>query len=154
MAMSGREQARLLGLFFWLLTGLQVVVIGLIGLFYVFIFGAVIASAPRKADGPPPEMFFGIIVVVMVVLAVMTALFSIPKVVAGYGLRKEKSWAKIWAIIACIMACMSFPLGTAVGVYGLVFIFGDAGKAYFEGPEFGRFPSSNVPPPPPNSWQS
>jgi hypothetical protein len=153
MAMSGREQARLLGLFFWLLTGLQVVIIGLIGLFYVVIFGAVIASAPHKADGPPPEMFFGFIVFFMVVIAIMTALFSIPKVVAGYGLRKEKSWAKIWAIIACIMACMSFPLGTAVGVYGLVFIFGDAGKAYFDGPEFGRFPSSNVPPPPPNSWQ-
>ena len=155
MSMSGREQARLLGLFFWLLTGLQVVIIGLIGLFYVVIFGAVIAGAPRQADGPPPEMFFGIIVAVMVVLAVMTALFSIPKVVAGYGLRKEKSWAKIWAIIACIMACMSFPLGTAVGVYGLVFIFGDAGKAYFDGQNYGRFPGeSAAPPPPPNSRQS
>jgi hypothetical protein len=51
------------------------------------------------------------------------------------------------------MACMSFPLGTAVGVYGLVFIFGDNGKAYFDSPEYGRFPNVNVPPPP-NSWQS
>lgn len=154
MAMTGKEQARLLGLFFWLLTAFQVLTIGLLGLFYVFIFGAVIASAPRQHDGPPPEMFFGIIIFVMVILAVMTALFSIPKVVAGYGLRKEKSWAKIWAIIASIMACMAFPLGTAVGVYGLVFIFGDAGKAYFDGPSYGRDPgTSGAPPPPPNSWK-
>jgi hypothetical protein len=83
----------------------------------------------------------------------LTVLYSIPKAVAGYGLRKGKSWARIWAIVACIMACMSFPLGTAVGVYGLVFIFGDAGKAYFNSPQFGRFPNANVPPPPPNSWQ-
>jgi len=154
--MTGKEQARLLGLFLWLLTGFQILVIGFIGIIYFFIFGVAFASASsqHRGDGPPPEVFFGIIVVVMVVLLVMTALFSVPKIVAGYGLRKGKSWAKIWAIIACIMACMSFPLGTAVGVYGLVFIFGDAGKAYFDGPEFARFPSANVPPPPPNSWAS
>lgn len=153
--MTGKEHAKLLGLLLWLLTGFQVLIIGFIAFIYFFIFGVILASAPHRPNDPPPELFFGILVVVMVVLAVMTALFSIPKVVAGYGLRKGKSWARVWAIIACAMACMSFPLGTAVGVYGLVFIFGDNGKAYFNGPEFGgRFPNANVPPPPPNSWQS
>jgi hypothetical protein len=152
--MIGKDQARLLGLLLWLLTGFQVFLIGLIALFYVFIFGTVFATAPHKANDPPPELIFGIIVGVMVFLVIITVLFSIPKIVAGYGLRKEKSWAKIWAIIACIMACMSFPLGTAVGVYGLVFLFGDAGKAYFDNPNYGRFQAgASVPPPPPNSWQ-
>lgn len=152
--MTGKEQARLLGLFLWLLTGLQVLIIGLLAIFYVFIFGFVFVNAPHKSSDPPPEVMFGIIVGVMVFLVVITTLFSIPKVVAGYGLRKEKSWAKIWAIIACIMACMSFPLGTAVGVYGLVFLFGDGGKAYFDNPNYGRFPTGGqVAAPPPNSWQ-
>jgi hypothetical protein len=37
--------------------------------------------------------------------------------------------------------------GTAVGVYGLWFVFGDQGKAFFDGPDF-------IPPPapPPNNW--
>lgn len=156
--MTGKEHAKLLGLLLWLLTGLQVLIIGFLGLIYFFVFGVAFASAsaadPHRADGPPPELIFGIIVVVMIVLGVMTALFSIPKVVAGYGLRKGKSWAKTWAIIACVMACMTGVLGIAVGVYGLVFIFGEQGKAYFSGPEFARFPSANMPPPPPNSWQS
>ena len=153
--MTGKEHAKLLGLLLWLLTGFQVLIIGFIAFIYFFIFGAIIATAEHKPNDPPPELFFGVLVIVMVVLGIMTALFSIPKVVAGYGLRKGKSWAKVWAIIACIMACMSFPLGTAVGVYGLVFIFGENGKAYFDGPEFGgRFPNANVPPPPPNSWQT
>src|SRR5262252_3142680 len=126
--MPGRDQARLLGLLLWLLTGFQVLLIAVLGLFYVFIFGAVLAAQPRGADGPPPELFAGVLIFVVIILLVTTTLFSIPKIVAGYGLRKEKSWAKIWALIACIMACMNFPFGTAVGVYGLVFIFGDAGK--------------------------
>ena len=152
--MNGKEQARLLGLFFWLLTGFQLLIVGLICLLYVGIFGAVIASAPHKENDPPPELFAGVLIVVMAFVFITTLLFSIPKIVAGYGLRKEKSWAKIWAIIACVMACMSFPLGTAVGVYGLIFIFGEQGKAYFDNMQYGRVPAGgNIPPPPPNSWQ-
>ena len=152
--MTGREQARLLGLLLWLLTGFQVFIILFIGLIYVVMFGAMFASAPRHANDPPPELIGGILIAIMGFLLIITALFSIPKVVAGFGLRKERSWAKIWAIIACIMACMSFPLGTAVGVYGLVFIFGDAGKAYFDNPNYGRIPTAaGAQPPPPNSWQ-
>jgi len=151
--MTGREHAKLLGLFLWLLTAFQVFIIGLVGILYLFIFGAVFATAEHKPNEPSPELIFGFVVVIVSILAVMTALFSVPKVVAGYGLRKQKSWAKAWAIVACIMACMSFPFGTAVGVYGLVFLFGEQGKAYFDGPQFGRFPNANVPPPPPNSWR-
>ena len=151
--MTGKEQARLLGLFFWLLTGVQLLLVALFGLLYAGIFGVVLVSAPHKADEPPPELFAGIIVIVMIFVFATTLLFSIPKLVAGYGLRKEKSWAKIWAVIASIMACMAGPLGIAVGVYGLVFIFGDAGKAYFDNPSFGQVPNNNFTPPPPNSWQ-
>lgn len=153
--MTGKEQARLLGLLLWILTGLHLLIIGFIAIVYFFVFGALIASAPHGANDPPPALFAGVLVVVMIVLGVMTALFAVPKFIAGYGLRKEKSWAKIWAIIACIMACMTGLLGIAVGVYGLVFIFGDAGRAYFDGPNYGRFPgAAGVTPPPPNSWQS
>jgi len=152
--MTGKEQARLLGLFFWLLTGFQLFIVLLIGGLYAGIFGVVIASAPRKANDPPPEVFAGILIVIMGIILISTLLFSIPKLVAGDGLRNEKSWAKVWAIIASVMACLSGPLGIAVGVFGLVFIFGDAGKAYFDGPRFGQVPAGAYPPqPPPNSWQ-
>ena len=151
--MTGKEHARLLGLLLWLLTGFHLLILGFVAIIYFFVFGAILASAPHRPNDPPPELFFGVLVVVMIVLGVMTTAFAIPKIVAGYGLRKGKSWAKVWAIIACVMACMTGIFGIAVGVYGLVFIFGENGKAYFEGPEFGKFPNANVPPPP-NSWQS
>src|SRR5580765_5492854 len=154
--MTGREQAKLLGLFFWLFTGLQVLVLLLIGIIYFVVIGILVASVPHKPGEPGPEIMLPILFVVMVIIGVFVAIFSIPKVVAGYGLRREKSWARIWATIACCMALLSFPLGTALGVWGLIFLFGDEGKRYFEGPEYGRldsYSSQGVNPPLPNSWQ-
>jgi len=151
--MTGRDHARLLGLLFWLLTGFQLLIVGLIGLLYIFIFGAVFATAPRNANDPPPELIFIIFVAVVVILLATTFLFAIPKIVAGYGLRKEKSWARVWAIIGCCLGLMSVPLGTAVGIYGLVFLLGENGRAYFEDPNYGRLTGNAVMPPPPNSWQ-
>lgn len=151
--MTPREHARLLGLFFWIYAGFQLLVTGLVGLFYVGIFGAVmseVSRAPRRANEPNPEAVFGVVIAIMAVIFVVVLLMLIPKVVAGFGLRNGKSWAKIWAIIACCLAVLSFPFGTALGVYGFWFIFGDLGKAYFDNPH-GNF--SNVTPPPPNNWQ-
>ena len=138
----------------WLFAGLQIGVIALIAIFYVAIFGFIAASMgnmPHRADDPPPEAILGIVVVIMIFALVVTLAFMIPKIVAGYGLRKGKSWAKVWTIVACVLAVMSVPLGTAVGVYGLWFVFGDAGKAFFDGPDFTATPTTA--PPPPNSWQ-
>src|SRR5687767_4810247 len=151
--MTGRDHARLLGLLFWLLTGFQLLIVGLIGLLYVVIFGAVFVTAPRNANDPPPELIFAIVVAVVAILLVTTFLFAIPKIVAGYGLRREKSWARVWAIVACCMGLMAFPLGTAVGVYGLVFLMGENGRAYFEDPNYGRLQASTVTARPQNNWQ-
>src|SRR5437899_5760834 len=136
--MTGKEQANLLGLFFWIFTGFQVFGIAVVTVIMIVYFGVIMAVVPHKADDPTP-VFLGIgFIVVLAVILVSFLLFSIPKVVAGYGLRKEKSWAHIWAIVACCMAVLSFPLGTALGVWGLIFLFGDEGKRYFDGPEYGR----------------
>jgi len=138
----------------WIFAGLQIGIVVLIGIFYAVIVGFVtsmIANAPHDARNPPPppEAIVGIFVVIMMFIIVVTLIFCIPKVVAAYGLRRGKSYAKLWTIIACVLAVMSFPLGTAVGVYGLWFVFGDAGKAFFDGPDFNPSPVSA---PPPNNW--
>ncbi|HEV7700458.1 MAG TPA: hypothetical protein VGO43_09555 [Pyrinomonadaceae bacterium] len=154
--MSPKDKARLLGIFLWAFTALNVVLIGLIAVIYLGIMGAVFSNIPHKAGDPPPETIMGILIVVFAFVFIFTLLFSIPKVIAGYGLRKEKPWARTWAIIASIMCCLSFPIGTAIGVFGLIFLFDDAGKRYFEDPSYGRAelaPSGGMNVPPPNSWQ-
>lgn len=142
----------------WIFSGLQLLitlVLGVIGVIYFVVLGAVMSNAPHKTNEPDPIVILPFIAIIFAIIGGVFILTSIPKVIAGYGLRKEKSWAKPWTIVACIMACMNFPLGTAVGVYGLVFLFSDAGKQYFGNPSYGQLSGVSNPmsSPPPNSWQ-
>lgn len=156
MAMTGQEHARLLGLLFLLYTAFQVVILIGFGIFFMIFFGAIFTQIPSRPGEPPPEIMLPFIFIVLAISIGFSLLLCIPEVVAGYGLRRGKPWARLWSIIACVLAVMSFPIGTALGVYGLVFLFGDQGKQYFESVEFASLSSKAqrvIPPPPPNSWQ-
>ena len=151
--MTAHDKAKLLGLFYWLFTALNVIIVAVIAVIYIAIFGIVFSNVPQKAGDPPPEFIISILVVVFAFVLAFTVLFSIPKMVAGYGLRKGKSWARVWAIVAAIICCLSFPIGTAIGVFGLVFIFSDEGKKYFEDIARAELTAGGRAAPAPNSWQ-
>jgi len=154
--MTAQEQARLLGMFFWVYTALQVFLTVAMGILFLVFFGAIFSQVPQRPGEPGPEVMFPIMIVVMVIVLGSTLLFAIPEVVAGYGLRNGKPWARVWSIIASCIALMSFPIGTALGVYGLVFLLSEDGRRYFESTEFTQFGTRGnkaFPPPPPNSWQ-
>ena len=65
-----------------------------------------------------------------------TVCFFLPGIIAyvlaGYGLLKYKSWARILAIILAILNLILFPIGTAIGIYTLWAMFNDETKALFE----------------------
>ena len=152
--MTSNDKARLLGLLFWIYTAFNILLVAVIAVIYISIFGVVFSQAPHKANEPPPELIMTIIIVAFVFVFIFTVLFSVPKIVAGYGLRNNRSWARTWAIVASIMACMSFPFGTAIGVFGLIFLFSDDGKLYFDQVTRGNLAAgSNMAAPQPNSWQ-
>jgi hypothetical protein len=44
---------------------------------------------------------------------------------------KEKPNARIWGIVGSIVACLNFPFGTAAGVYGMWFLFGEEGTQFY-----------------------
>lgn len=56
---------------------------------------------------------FGIVIVSVILI------FSIPKVVVGYGLIKGYSWSYMFGIIISIISLFDLPFGTAAGIYGL-----------------------------------
>ena len=153
--MTSEEKSKLLGLFFWLFTAFNVLILGVMAVFFSVFFGAILANAPRKANDPPPEFFMAFFGVIFVIVLIMTVLFSVPKVVAGYGLRNHKPWARTWAVVASVMCCLSFPIGTAIGVFGLVFLFSDEGKQYFDDMAYGRLSPAGRASigSPPNNWQ-
>ena len=50
-------------------------------------------------------------------LAIVTV--SVPSIVAGIGLLKFQSWARVLSIILSAIHLFNVPFGTALGIYGL-----------------------------------
>jgi len=65
-----------------------------------------------------PEAF-QILSIVGGVGAVFFTLLAIPGLIAGVGLLKRQSWARILALVLAILGLINFPIGTAVGIYAL-----------------------------------
>jgi hypothetical protein len=57
---------------------------------------------------------------------------SIPGIIAGIGLLSFQPWARILTIILSILDLISFPFGTALGIYGLWVLFTPDGVRLFE----------------------
>ena len=128
---------------------LQAVVMGIFGLIYGGL-GAAMFLTSRKDD----ERFAGMaIFAMMIFIGIIALAFILPQIIGGWKLLKERPNARTWGIVGSIISCLSFPLGTAAGVFGLVFLFGESGRQFYLGgnpAQTGYFPPQ---PPAPNSWQ-
>jgi hypothetical protein len=145
--MTAKEQNKLAGIFLMVHGALQAAFMLFICLIYGGVGAALLFGAQKQED----QFVGGIFVVVIVFLAIFSLLFVLPQLIGGWKMLKERPNARTWGIIGSIVSCLSFPLGTAAGVFGLVFLFGDAGRQfYLGGPVVNSF---NPPPPQPNSWQ-
>ena len=84
--------------------------------------------------GPPTGMFifmFGFISLIYIG-------FAVPSVIAAYGLRKKKRWARVASIVAGVVAAMNVPIGTAACVYAMWFFLGDNWKEVYPEVAFGK----------------
>lgn len=144
--MTTREHGRLLGIFFLIQAGLQI--FG--GLIAVVIYGGLgglmLANARRDDEQLMGGFFLGGALLVGALVLVFAAL----NLTAGLKLYKNKPGARVWGIVASCLVLLGFPLGTALGVYGLWFLFGEKGQNLES--ESGNM-MGNYPPPPPNNWQ-
>jgi hypothetical protein len=92
----------------------------------------------------------GIFVGVAVVVGLILFAFAFVEMMAGWKMFKEKSSGRAWGIVASIASLINIPLGTALGVYGLWFLFGDQGKQFYG---LGGQMYNQMPPPPPQNWK-
>ena len=146
--MTAKEQNKLAGTFLLIHAGIQTALMLFIGLIYGGVGAAMFLGARKQED-----QFVGLIVVgVMLFVALISLVFVVPQFVGGWKMLKERPNARTWGIIGSIVSCLSFPLGTAAGVFGLVFLFGEAGKQfYLGGADYQALHSPS--PPRPSSWQ-
>jgi len=144
--MTAKEHNKLVSIFMLAHGGLQIFGVIIMALIYGGIGTAIIANARRGEE----QMIGGVFIGVMLLVAFISLFFVIPQFVGGWKLLKEKTSARTWGIIASFLCLLSFPFGTAVGIYGLWFLFGEEGKRFYLS---GGNMANNYPQPPPNNWQ-
>ncbi len=146
--MTGKEHNKLLSIFFFVQGALQLLGGVIMGVLYAGIGGAMLANSRREDE----QVIGGIFMGVGILVAILMLAFAAFDLLIGFKMLKEKPIGRTLGIIGSILSLFSFPLGTALGVYGLWFLFGDVGKQFYAlaGHDGQRL---YAPPPPPNSWQ-
>src|SRR5215204_6393061 len=133
--MTARDHNRLLSIFYFIMAGLQLIGGIAMALIYTIMGGAVLSTSGRQDEQIMGGVFVGIGVVVggiMLALGGLTLLTAVK-------VMKEKPIGRTLGIIVSILVLLSFPIGTALGVYGLWFFFGEAGKNYYSGLSGGSY---------------
>jgi hypothetical protein len=146
--MTAKEHNKLVGTFLMAHGALQAIAMLLVCIIY-----GIIGSAMFVGGRQGEQKMVGVVLIgVIFFVAIFAVMFVVPQIVGGYKLWKERANARTWGIVGSIISCLSFPLGTAAGVYGLWFLFGDEGRRFYLGGN-PQYAFQNPPPPPPNSWQ-
>lgn len=94
------------------------------GLLVGFAMGGIgILTGDAQAAGILSLIGFGVGTFLLVV--------SLPALIAGYGLIKRLSWARILTIVLAVLSLPSVPIGTAYGIYALWVLFQPESEATF-----------------------
>ena len=69
-------------------------------------------------------------------------IIGLPQILAGWGLLNYKPWARILTIVVSVLHLFSFPLGTALGIYGLWVLLKPETEALFRQPPMAAIPGT------------
>jgi len=86
------------------------------------------------ASDPDAWMALPVLGITGAALGAFLLMLSLPGVIAGFGLLKYRPWARILTIVLSALNLMNFPIGTALGVYGLWVMLSDDGSRLFAQP--------------------
>lgn len=144
--MTARDHNNLLGIFFLIKGGLILLVGILMTLIYAGVGVAMFGTARREEEQIAGGIMFvaGVFIGLIIIAVAAFVLFT------GLKIRKQAPIGRTLGIIASVLTLFNFPIGTALGVYGLWFLLGDLGRGLYSGVSPGPGYSA---PPPPNSWQ-
>ena len=102
---------------------------GVLGVFIALIvFVAVVGGGVISGD---PEAM-SITAIVGTSIAAFLILNSVPDIIAGIGLLKRKSWARILALIIACLDLLFIPTGTIIGAYSIWVLVQDDTVKLFE----------------------
>jgi hypothetical protein len=107
--------------------------LGIIGAFaFLMLFGGLAGIVGLVAhEDPDAAVAVPILGIIGVVVSAFVALLSIPGLVIGIGLTKFRRWARVGGVVLSALNLLSFPLGTALGAYGLWVLLSNESEPLF-----------------------
>jgi hypothetical protein len=90
---------------------------------FVAVVGGGLLSGDRDA--------FAITSVVGTVIGGFFGLISLPNIIAGWGLIRFKSWARILTLVLAALDLVNVPIGTVLGIYTVWVILQDETEELF-----------------------
>ena len=106
---------------------------GLIGssiVLVIFIAGGVLANIEGGQ-----ENVMALVVIIGTIISGIIIITALPSIIAGFGLLKYKSWARILAVVVAALNLFNFPLGTGLSIYTFWVLFNDETIRLFEFPK-------------------
>ena len=91
----------------------------LIGIGLFVMFGGLAALVAVNESGSDAAAGMAVLGAIGTFLLVLLLVLSLPGLIAGIGLLYMKPWAKILGLVVSALDLLSFPFGTALGIYGL-----------------------------------
>jgi hypothetical protein len=91
--------------------------LGALVLLLIFGIGSAVTGANKT-----PAWLPGFLAGLGIVFSVFAALFAVLFILAGTKLVGHRRSGKVWGIVAACVQLLSFPLGTALGIYALVIL--------------------------------
>ena len=116
------------------ILGILNIVSGVLGLLvamlFLMFFGGIAFLAGMDNS---PDAGGGAVVLSLIgaVAFIIIAVISLPAIIAGYGLLHHLWWSHTLAIVLSALHLMNFPLGTALGIYGLWVLLQEESKSFF-----------------------
>jgi hypothetical protein len=128
-----RDHIKLLGILNMIMGGLT----ALIGVIVLLIFGGaagLIAARIQNAIDPDQAAFAApVAMLIGLCIAGFLLVLSAPAIIGGWGLIKGKSWSRVLMIVISALHLLSFPFGTALGIYGLWVLLNEQSRQLLEG---------------------
>jgi putative Mn2+ efflux pump MntP len=107
---------KVLGIIYIITASLSILIMLLVSAFLGTLFEFII----DKAKEEDAELVLQAVrTLVTGVIWVVTIFVSIPSIIAGIGLLNKQRWALTLALILGCLKLISFPIGTAIGVYSI-----------------------------------
>jgi len=108
------DHIHLLSIFWFAISALN----GVGGLF-LLILGNTLFPHLREMPNVPADVPVGFLTALFSTLGIIVLAKAACGFVAGWGLMKRESWARMVALVLAFISLVNFPFGTALGVYTL-----------------------------------